>query len=273
MMLSLFKHYNIIPIFIFDGKPPPEKKTELDKRRFEKLKAKKEITELQDKINNDETLNDAEKEKLLVTINNLKYKSIFLNKTTTEEVKRLIIAFGMTYYDALNEADELCALLVVKNKVWACMSDDSDMFAYGCNIILRHFDLLKQTFLYYDLRGIVDELGITQKNLREICVLSCNDYNNEYNNYFKYGNELYTILKYFKGYKKSKSLLEFREWLIETKKLINDEESELLYNKINNLYQFTIIFYCFNFFNLTKLYLLMKIYRFNKFSISSGEIV
>ena len=26
VMLSIFRHYNIIPIFIFDGKPPPEKK-------------------------------------------------------------------------------------------------------------------------------------------------------------------------------------------------------------------------------------------------------
>ena len=25
VMLSIFRHYNIIPIFIFDGKPPPEK--------------------------------------------------------------------------------------------------------------------------------------------------------------------------------------------------------------------------------------------------------
>ena len=30
LMLSIFKHYGIIPIFIFDGKPPTEKKTLID---------------------------------------------------------------------------------------------------------------------------------------------------------------------------------------------------------------------------------------------------
>lgn len=27
LMLAIFRHYNVIPIFIFDGKPPPEKRT------------------------------------------------------------------------------------------------------------------------------------------------------------------------------------------------------------------------------------------------------
>ena len=26
LMLSIFRYYNVIPIFVFDGKPPPEKK-------------------------------------------------------------------------------------------------------------------------------------------------------------------------------------------------------------------------------------------------------
>ena len=31
MMLSIFRHYNIIPVFIFDGKPPAEKMELLQK--------------------------------------------------------------------------------------------------------------------------------------------------------------------------------------------------------------------------------------------------
>ena len=36
IMLSIFRHYNISPIFIFDGKPPDEKKVLLQKRKEDK---------------------------------------------------------------------------------------------------------------------------------------------------------------------------------------------------------------------------------------------
>ena len=36
LMLSIFRYYNIIPIFIFDGKPPVEKKELLIKRKESK---------------------------------------------------------------------------------------------------------------------------------------------------------------------------------------------------------------------------------------------
>jgi 5'-3' exonuclease len=39
LMMSIFRHYKIIPIFIFDGKPPDEKKELLEKRKFDKVKA------------------------------------------------------------------------------------------------------------------------------------------------------------------------------------------------------------------------------------------
>ena len=41
VMLSIFRYYNIIPIFIFDGKPPPEKKALLQKRKNDKEMAQK----------------------------------------------------------------------------------------------------------------------------------------------------------------------------------------------------------------------------------------
>jgi len=46
VMLSIFRHYNIIPIFIFDGKPPPEKYELLKKRQENKTAAKNEYNKL-----------------------------------------------------------------------------------------------------------------------------------------------------------------------------------------------------------------------------------
>ena len=42
LMLGLFRYYNIIPIFVFDGKPPAEKMDLLQKRRDNKLDARDE---------------------------------------------------------------------------------------------------------------------------------------------------------------------------------------------------------------------------------------
>jgi hypothetical protein len=49
-MLSIFRHYNITPIFIFDGKIPAEKKELLLKRREDKIGAEKEYQALKTKL-------------------------------------------------------------------------------------------------------------------------------------------------------------------------------------------------------------------------------
>jgi flap endonuclease-1 len=46
-MLSVFRHYSIIPIFVFDGKPPAEKKELLLKRREDRKTALDEYARLQ----------------------------------------------------------------------------------------------------------------------------------------------------------------------------------------------------------------------------------
>jgi 5'-3' exonuclease len=42
LMLSIFRHYRITPVFVFDGKPPDEKRELLDQRKEDKSVAKLE---------------------------------------------------------------------------------------------------------------------------------------------------------------------------------------------------------------------------------------
>jgi 5'-3' exonuclease len=91
-----------------------------------------------------------------------------VNKYKIEKVKDLIRAYGATYYDAPGEADELCALLVLKKKVWACLSEDMDLFVYGCTRVLRYFSLINHSVVLYYMKGILDELSLNQKDFREI---------------------------------------------------------------------------------------------------------
>ena len=222
LMLSIFKHYNIIPIFIFDGHPPTEKKELLMKRREDKVKAEKEYKILKNMLSagSSSVMDDTEKQELISSMDVLKKKFVYIKREHIAKVKTLIRAFGATYYDAPGEADELCAMLVMKEKVWACLSEDMDMFVYGCSRVLRYFSLMNHTAVLYNLDEMLIDLGITLKEFKEICVLSGTDYNSTHQdlskNLPKDQSRLVLTLKLFKKYHKSNNpnSLEFYSWLL-----------------------------------------------------------
>jgi flap endonuclease-1 len=219
LMLSVFRYYNIIPIFIFDGKPPPEKRELLQKRKEDKQEAENEYNKLKNTLEINKDMDDADKQEIIYNMDMLKKKFVSINKNDIENIKNLIRSYGATYYDAPGEADELCAMLNIKDKVWACLSEDMDMFVYGCPRVIRYLSLLNHTAVIYDVKGILNNLGITQKELREICVLSGTDYNLECDDT---KNTLNNTLKLFKKYHKAKSSLSFYEWLNDNNNYIKD---------------------------------------------------
>lgn len=238
LMLSIFRQYNIIPIFVFDGKPPPEKKALLQKRRESKEAAKNEYTKLKDEIQTTDKREHLEQ---------LKKQFVYMTHDKIDKVKDLIRAYGATYYDAPGEADELCALLVIKKKVWACLSEDMDLFVYGCSRVLRYLSLSNQSVILYYTKGILEQLNMTQKEFREICVLSGTDYNINENNHLKTNNDMVTlpnIIKLFRKYQLNlnDSNMSFYDWIKESNLDLDldlDLDLELL-KKINSMFEIEI---------------------------------
>ena len=240
LMLSIFRHYNIIPVFIFDGKPPPEKKELLLKRKESKQEAEKEYNKLKAQLETN-AVDNVEKQEIISSMDILKKNFVYISKNDIDNVKDLIRAYGASYYDAPGEADELCALLVIKHKVWACLSEDMDMFVYGCSRVIRYLSLLNKTVVLYDTKDILSSLGITQKELREICVISGTDYNYTHKNECNGKNvpNLYKSLSYFKKYHKDKTQnnlenVGFYDWLRDKTDYIKDYD-ELI--KIYKLFE------------------------------------
>ena len=230
VMLSIFNYYNIIPIFIFDGKPPAEKNNLLQKRKEDRELAQREYDELKRQLENKNS-DDGEKQDIITAMDQLKKQIVQINKDKVETVKKLIRAYGATYYDAPGEADELCAMLVIKKKVWACLSEDMDLFVYGCTRVLRYFSLISHTAVLYYTKGILEELNMTQKEFKEVCVLSGTDYNINADGNNDNVNLKLTI-KYFKKFKETKEQC-FYSWLEQNTDYINDIE---LLKKINNMF-------------------------------------
>lgn len=200
-MVSLLQMHGIVPIFIFDGKPPDEKRNILNKRQ--RLKRAAEIkynhtkAQMCGRLNEDDT-------HLLKT---LRRRFVRVCDADFERVKLLLQALGVNYIVATGEADAMCAQMVLKRKAHACMSDDTDMFVYGCPRVLRHLNLIDETVTIYDMSKILNMLGITMTEFRQICVVSGTDYtctnayDNDYNNVGG-AMHLKLTLKLFKQYKK-----------------------------------------------------------------------
>ncbi len=222
LMLSIFKYYDIIPVFIFDGKPPTEKKELIIQRLEEKKLAEKKFKELKNILDNP-TTDEEERKEIINTMDLLKKKFIYISKNQIQIVKNLIRFYGMTYFDAPGEADKLCAILNIKGKVWGCLSEDMDMFVYGCKNVLRYLSLNNHTVVWYETKNILNKLNISQKELKEICILSGTDYN-----LYKKDNShhLYNTLKYFNKFKNNnKDNYNFYDWLLENTDYVEDFET------------------------------------------------
>ena len=90
LMLSVFRHYNIIPIFIFDGKPPTEKKELLIKRREDKKEAEEEYNKIKNILKNNYNMDESEKQDLISNMDILKRKFINLQPRNLKPVVNIL---------------------------------------------------------------------------------------------------------------------------------------------------------------------------------------
>jgi 5'-3' exonuclease len=226
LLVSIFKQYEITPVFIFDGKPPVEKRDLLIKRLMEKKEAEKKYNELKIKLT---TARNEEKPIIIQDMEYLKRQFVRINDDDIQKVKGLMDAYGVTYYDAQGEADKLCAYLLKIGKAWACISDDMDMFLYGCPYVIRGISMLKHTCLFYDTEAILKDLEMSNKQFCEIMVLSGTDYNLDVNVSLKETINWY--YEYNKYCAKCENPYGFYVWLVKNTKYIKD------YKKLLNVYQ------------------------------------
>lgn len=175
-MCNIFIKYNITPIFIFDGDTPEEKKKEVEKRYIRKNKEEKKIKEIK-KLMNSEEITLLEKEKLEKELIDLKKSSTRLNKIVIQDIKTIIKSCGMNYVVAPYEAETLCVYWTKIGKVYATMSNDSDLFAYGCPRILKYIHLNSETITIYNFNMVLDCLNISYELFSILCIMSGGDYN------------------------------------------------------------------------------------------------
>jgi 5'-3' exonuclease len=216
-LITIFRYYKMIPIFVFDGKPPDEKKDLLKQRYLDKQTAESKYNDLKEKLAGE----PEDKNEIIVEMEKLKKQFIRIKKESVDAVKSLMDACGVQYCDAPGEADQLCAKMVISKQAWACLSDDMDMFAYGCTRVMRHMSLLNHTVIFYNTNGILRELKIHMRDFREIMILSGTDYNTGSSG------DLRKTMKHYDRFKTAEPESEtpFHDWLRENTDYTIDNNS------------------------------------------------
>lgn len=151
----------IIPIFIFDGKPPEFKNDTINYRRDIRKKATEKLKE---------SITQAERIKYLKRTTHLTKKQII-------ESKQLLDLMGIQYLQADGEADVLCAKLSENNIVDYVFTEDMDILTFGANRIIKNL-FGKGKIEVIEQIKILKNFDLTYKQFIIFCIILGCDYHN-----------------------------------------------------------------------------------------------
>jgi flap endonuclease-1 len=135
---------NIIPIYVFDGKPPQFKLNTINNRKETKQKAN-------EKLNS----NIDEEEKI-------KYfkRTVYISKSQVEECIELLEIMGIPYIIAPEEADSQCAELVKAGIADGVLTEDMDIMTFGATKIYRNLTSYNKDTIEISMNDVLNELNI-----------------------------------------------------------------------------------------------------------------
>jgi len=151
--------YDVTPIYIFDGKPGPEKQNLLAERRQTRDKCKQKI-----KDNANHVQNKILEKKIITFKKRDKFRLIELfNKRTIE------------YICAEGEADEQCVKMYRERTIHGVFTEDNDILL-GKVKIYKNLCEFKDVVYEYCIFDILRQLQISYDNFISICILAGTSY-------------------------------------------------------------------------------------------------
>ncbi len=168
--------YGVLPVYIFDGKPPALKRGVVEKRSEIRRTA-------------------GEKWKLAVKEKRFEDARVYAQQASrlTDEMigdsKRLLEYMGIPWAQAPSEGESQAAFMAQKGDVWAAASQDYDSLLFGAPRLIRNLTLsgkrkLPRQNVYVDVKPeiihldeVLKHMGITREQLVEIGIFIGTDYN------------------------------------------------------------------------------------------------
>lgn len=161
----------IKPVYVFDGKPPELKSSELQKRREKRAQDQDAATKAKEE-------GDAE------TYSKFARRVNTVTPELLETCKRLLRLMGVPVIDAAGEAEAQCAAMARAGLVYATASEDMDALTFGTPVLVRNlFNTLssmaekkRQHPYEFFLDATLEELELSMAQFIDLCILCGCDY-------------------------------------------------------------------------------------------------
>jgi flap endonuclease-1 len=181
----IFLEKGIIPVFVFDGKPPHLKQKILDARKQVRRKALEKLVDAQ---------TESDKIKYLK-------RSVWISREQIDQCRELLSLMGVPYIDAPQEADSQLSYLCKENMVYAVLTEDMDILTFGSPKIIRNLTSTNKTPLEIELNEILKKINVTYDEFIELCILFGCDYCHNLTDIKS--NEIYSVYIKHKSIEKS----------------------------------------------------------------------
>lgn len=190
----------IHPVCVFDGQSHVLKQTTVQKRRQDREKGRNRLDSLKHDVqlyNDTGEITDtfrtflhtnAHKDLVSKLTNqpivsritdhiNKQYKNYDIHFRTTEiDILKLIIkAMGICVLTARHDGEALCSYLSATNQVDVVISNDSDVFFFGCKRVI--FKFTEDGGYLIDIHIVLSKLGLTHEQFVDLCLLCGTDFN------------------------------------------------------------------------------------------------
>lgn len=215
--IAFLRKHDIHPIFVFEGKSPPEKSSTQEERREQRQKMVNKTTSLENDLKVYMTTGKAS-DLLVETWEKIKFKnnkSLLAKKTlikssklfidieaikeeinkrkrydiniTSEDItnlKELLDMMGVSWIASRGEAETDCVTLFYDGVVDYIVSEDTDVLAYFNPRddekelkVITNFNTTDFTFTQISKNKVLETLNLTSKSFRDFCIMCGTDYN------------------------------------------------------------------------------------------------
>ena len=180
-------NYGIIPVYVFDGKPPNIKNKTIENRKQIRKKALEKL------------------EQAITIEDKIKYlkRSSSISKEQWEQCKELLDLMGIPYIIAPEEADSQCAYLSKVGLVDGVLTEDMDILTFGSTKIIRNLTSHNISTTEINLNNLLSHLELNQDEFIDFCILLGCDYCQGISEY-----KPNIIFEYFSKYKTIEKTLE-----------------------------------------------------------------
>ena len=237
-MLYNLLRFEIIPVFIFDGKVHPDKKSELARRSKIRDQTRTKLEQMEAAF---ELATPAEQKKMIPLMVTYRNQLVHVQEEHVIIVKKLLRLFRLEYLEAPNDAEALACYLNSTKKVDFVITEDSDCLVFNCIKQIRGYT--NSSFNKLDLYTISDiskQLGFTSDQMIDLGILLGTDYSPDLfppGKAYDLMKEYHSIEEIIKNTNKIQSQKKYQQWNDKFELLIN---TIVDYQKLRNIFKHDI---------------------------------